>query len=196
MEDCSRKEWDYKKHSGILLRGYYQLYPTETVLCNRIYFKPSLQHPNPPYIVIFLCCLVLSVISIYLWIILLCKSKCCNEHIESLRNHQRRPRIQYIHNPVHQHFHFHIEIPSNHNSNIIQSLQEKKSSRKIPSHEDSICCISLETIEDKEQYIHCQTCHKNFIAESLIEWLQVNPQCPHCRTMLTQESFQLFQNQE
>lgn len=200
--DCIKLVGDYKHLSitGTTLLGYYQKEPENEVICNRIYFLPLLKEQNPSYIVVIIVGLILICLTLCLWSHLLCKQRFCNQPTDTLRDFRslRRPTITQTQthiNPVYHHFHVHIHSPSSRIREIEMIQRKSVILRQIPQEEDRFCSITLEIIEPNEQYIHCQECQKNFLSEGFLEWFKINSQCPHCRTMLTQEQIHLFQNQ-
>jgi hypothetical protein len=54
--------------------------------------------------------------------------------------------------------------------------------RPIPPDEDSMCCITMDTIGYHVQYAKCGTCRKNFTYEPFSEWYRSHRKCPMCRS--------------
>ena len=50
---------------------------------------------------------------------------------------------------------------------------------------DIICSICFSNIENENKYMNCNTCNKNFMAESLRQWLIQDNSCPLCRSVWT-----------
>lgn len=48
-----------------------------------------------------------------------------------------------------------------------------------------ICPISLEEIVEGTEYCECDKCHKAFIKQYLMEWINNQKKCPHCRELWT-----------
>jgi hypothetical protein len=58
--------------------------------------------------------------------------------------------------------------------------------KKIMEHQDSICPIKQEQIEQYDIYMNCNCCNKNFFEDEIRRWLLTtqfgNKTCPNCRS--------------
>ena len=46
---------------------------------------------------------------------------------------------------------------------------------------DQICIITLIEVDDKSTICECIGCHKVYLFEAMLEWLNITKICPHCR---------------
>lgn len=66
--------------------------------------------------------------------------------------------------------------------------------RIIPETEDSVCPISLQTIEPGDEYARTDCCHRNYDKHSLTRWIKEGSgQCPLCRIRLDWNNIQFYQ---
>lgn len=59
--------------------------------------------------------------------------------------------------------------------------------------EDTMCSVTIETIERNDNYIHCIMCNKNF-KEISIEWITKSNNCPHCRQPWGRNNYIVYNN--
>lgn len=48
---------------------------------------------------------------------------------------------------------------------------------------DSFCPISYVNISEHKHYMKCHQCHKNYISDVILKWLEIKKNCPNCRTI-------------
>jgi Leucine-rich repeat (LRR) protein len=59
----------------------------------------------------------------------------------------------------------------------IEPPKDRKIINKVPSEDK--CMISLQLLENQE-YEECINCHKPYILEYLLKWLEIDYRCPNC----------------
>lgn len=72
-------------------------------------------------------------------------------------------------------------------------VSENKEENKLIEG-DKFCPITHKEINEKDKYMSCNNCHKNFMAKELNRWLSENNTCPTCRENWTSNI--IYINQE
>ena len=78
-----------------------------------------------------------------------------------------------------------IELPSGYKEWWVKGIQISSPTSKHSDWIGQTCLITLETIETDSEVGKCDVCNALILFDALLEWLDGNKTCPHCRSEWT-----------